>query len=159
MSIKDGPTISCSDWNGGRIRIKHFCRAEKTNKQTNLQGYVHPKPKLSILYVLSQNYQHCFGKNKQMIIMKLLSCKLKNDIDFSRPSGSWVIDQNMYNNILHVLINNSRTLWSSEILMPFLSFSDNFLVDAYIIVHKSVDNFEIAHKICYILVWGAVPPR
>ena len=45
-------------------------------------------------------------------------------------------------------------------LIPFLSFSDNLLHDAYnfIIFQESVDNFEIAHKTSSILVWGAGTP-
>ena len=45
---------------------------------------------------------------------------------FSRPRGSWVIDQN---DVLHVSTNNSITVWDTEILMPFLRFSDNLLQD------------------------------
>ena len=41
-----------------------------------------------------------------------------------RRNGSWVID---HNNILQVLINNSRTAWPTKILMQILSFSDNNL--------------------------------
>ena len=50
------------------------------------------------------------------------------------PSGSWVIDQN---NILHILINNSRNAaWLTHIFpMPFLSFSQN------ICFRKSAANF------------------
>ena len=54
---------------------------------------------------------------------------------------SWIIDQN---NILHILINNSRTAAPTKILMPFLSSSDNLFPD-HIIFHKYVDNFEVAH--------------
>ena len=42
-------------------------------------------------------------------------------------------------------------------LMSFLSSSDSLLQDAYIIFHKSVDNFEIMHKTCSNLVKGALP--
>ena len=49
------------------------------------------------------------------------------------PSGSWANDQNI---ILHVLINNSRTAWPTEISMPFLSFSDKLLHDTYVIFQK-----------------------
>ena len=37
------------------------------------------------------------------------------------------------------------------------SFSENFLQYAYIIFQNSVDNIEIAHKTCSILVRGAPP--
>ena len=56
-------------------------------------------------------------------------------LKFSRPTKSWVIDQN---NILHVLmnmINNSKTAWPTEILMLFVSFSHNLLQDEYIYIY------------------------
>ena len=40
---------------------------------------------------------------------------------------------NYQNNILHVLINNSRTTGPTKILMQFLSFPGNLLQDNYII--------------------------
>ena len=57
-----------------------------------------------------------------------------------------------------VLINNSRAAWPIKISMPFLSFQDNMLWDACITFQNSVDNLEVAHKICSVLVWGAVSP-
>ena len=48
-------------------------------------------------------------------------------LNFSRLSSSGVIDENMQN---VVLINDSRTVWPTNILMPFLRFSDNLLQDA-----------------------------
>ena len=42
-------------------------------------------------------------------------------------------------------------------LMPFFGISEKICFqDAYIIFQKCVDNFDIAHKTCLILVWGAV---
>ena len=80
-------------------------------------------PETAIEHVMStKNYQHFFFFKKLMII----------------------------------LINNSRTAWLTEILAPFFSFSDNLLQDPIIVsgyyyyfffFQKSVDNFEIAHKI------------
>ena len=62
----------------------------------------------------------------------------------SRPSGSCVINQN---NILHIWINKSRTMWpTTEILMQYLTFSDNLFQDAYITFQNSADDFEIAQK-------------
>ena len=49
-----------------------------------------------------------------------MSEKFKND-KFSNPSCLWVIDQNI---ILYVLIDNARTAWVTQILRPFLSFSE-----------------------------------
>ena len=57
-----------------------------------------------------------------------------------------------------ILINNLRTVWLTKILLSFLCFSDNLLRDTYTFFsHSSVDEFKIAHKMCSILVWGAVP--
>ena len=87
-------------------------------------------------------------------ILKQIVWETQNAYIFSRPSGSWNIDQNMQN---IVLINNSRTTWPTKILMPFLKFSDILLWDAYIIVYyssiiiiikKGVDNFQIALNTC-----------
>ena len=66
-------------------------------------------------------------------------------LNFSRPSGFYVIDQNSKN---VVWINNSRTAWPTLILMLFLSSLDNLLEDAYTIFQKDVDNLEIEHKTC-----------
>ena len=43
--------------------------------------------------------------------------------------------------------------------MSFFRFSDNVLQDAYIIFPNGVNNFEIAHKICSILILDALPPK
>ena len=60
---------------------------------------------------------------------------------------------------MHVWINNSRIAWLAEISMPFLIFTGNLLQDAYINFQERVDDFEVAHKTCSILVWDAVPPK
>ena len=41
------------------------------------------------------------------------------------------------------MINNSRTAWPTEILMSFLSFSDNLLQDSYFSFQSGVDNFQV----------------
>ena len=46
-----------------------------------------------------------------------------------------------------VFINNSRTALATKFLMPFLSFSDNLIQDAYVNFQNSVDNFEVVNKI------------
>ena len=51
----------------------------------------------------------------------------------------------------------SWTTWPTNFLMLFLSFSDKLLEDVYIIF-KKVDNLEIVHKTCSILVWNANLP-
>ena len=56
--------------------------------------------------------------------------KLTNGVKIS-VGGSWGIDQIVQN---IVLINNSRTTWQTKMLMPVLSFSDNLLQDACIII-------------------------
>ena len=60
--------------------------------------------------------------------------------NFSRSNSTWVIDQN---SILHVYINNLRTLCLLH-LMPFLSFSICFKI--IIFFQKCYDNFEMVHK-------------
>ena len=71
--------------------------------------------------------------------------KFKNHINFTTPSCSLVIDQNIQT---IVFINNSRTAWPTKILMPILSFSDNLLQNADIIFRNSVNNFEKENKTC-----------
>ena len=67
-------------------------------------------------------------------------------LNFSRPSGSKVMDQDNQNNIL---TNNSRTVRHTSILMPY---------QKTLLLHfiKSVDTCEIEHKTCQFLVRGAV---
>ena len=54
------------------------------------------------------------------------------------------------NNSFHVLINKSGIIGPTKNVIS--EFQDN-----HTIFQESVDNFEIAHKTCPILVWGAVP--
>ena len=49
--------------------------------------------------------------------------KLKNGIKIL--IGQSTFELLIQNNALNVLINNSRTVWPTEILLPFLSFSFN----------------------------------
>ena len=53
---------------------------------------------------------------------------------------------------MHVLINKSRTAWSSEIVMPFVSFSDILLQDNHV---YQKNDFEIVQK-KKKFVWGTV---
>ena len=56
-------------------------------------------------------------------------------------------------------ISTIKNRWPTKILMPFLGFSDYLLQDTEIdFQKKSVDNFEIVHKTCSILVLGTLPP-
>ena len=60
-------------------------------------------------------------------MMTLYICVLKHSF------GNTVVSpftKSLRGIILHVLINNSRTLWLIKILMPFLVFSYNLLQDA-----------------------------
>ena len=41
--------------------------------------------------------------------------------------------------------------------MPFLSVSESLFQNGYIIFQENVDNFEIVHRTCKILVLGATP--
>ena len=88
----------------------------------NVRGKGTPKPKFNKFCALFQNYEHF----------------LKTSI-----SSSWVIDQN---NVLLILTNNSGTVWATEILVTFWSYSDNLLHGTYIIFQTSGNDFEIAHK-------------
>ena len=40
---------------------------------------------------------------------------------------------------------------------PLFEFLTNLLQDTNIIFQKNVNHFEIPHKTCQLLVWGAVP--
>ena len=74
-----------------------------------------------------------------------LSEKLKNNIKISVVQAVLELLINTYR-ILFWSITQDRTTWPTEILMSFLSFSDNLLQDAYMF-QKSVNDFEIAHII------------
>ena len=87
---------------------------------------LHFKPKLRMFCTLSQNYQvFCFCLFLNILASWSKFCdKLKNGIQI-------LVDQVVFGdidqcNILHVLINNSRTAGPT---MQFLSFSDNLLLD------------------------------
>ena len=95
-----------------------------------LKGYC-TQPKLSIFCAHSENYGNFFEKKKYFEANFQRNSK---SVNFSRSSGSWVIDQNWQN---IVLINNSKNAWTTWIIvMPFLSFSDNLIQDANIIFLK-----------------------
>ena len=64
-------------------------------------------------------------------------------LKFKSAQRFLVIDQNIQN---VVWIDNSRTGVAHKILMLILSFK--LLQDAFDIIHKDVDNFEIEHKTC-----------
>ena len=64
--------------------------------------------------------------------------KQKRIQNVGRPHGSCIINQNVPN---IVLINNSRTTWPTKILMPFSSFTDYLLQDAYIVFQSCVNKF------------------
>ena len=103
-------------------------------------GEGHPKHKLRYLYcVLSQKLSTLCLKNNLTILTQIVQETQKWHWTFSRPSSSWVIDQNMQN---IVLINNSRTALSTKILMSF-EFLRKF-ASGWFSKIKSFDNFEIA---------------
>ena len=85
-----------------------------------------------------------------MITFKQTVWETQMALHFSRPSGSRVIDQIMENNIL---INNSRTIQPIKISNVFFEFLRQCASDAYtcIMFQKSVGNFEIAHKTCFLM--------
>ena len=85
-----------------------------------------------------------------------LSEKLKNGIKIL--VGLVVlrtIVQNMENIIL---IRNLGTAWPTKLLMSFLTFSDSCFKIHISFFYKIIDNFEIVHKTCSILVWGVLHP-
>ena len=111
-------------------------------------------PKSSIFWVPSQNCQHfcekiiceCCGK---------MSEKFKNCINILvRPVVLELLCK-ICKNI--ILIHNSRTGWSANLLMSSLTLSGNLLQGTHITFHTSVDNFVTAHRTCSILVWFSSP--
>ena len=70
--------------------------------------------------------------------------KKKKNWNLSRPSGSWVIDQN---NILTSLIYNLKTTRPTKISIPFFSSLDNLLSNAYFTFQKGVDNSKKEHML------------
>ena len=74
---------------------------------------MHSKPKLSMFYTPSQNYQLFFEKYEyqsyycyQIQLPDKLKCGNENLVDLAVR----VIDQNMHN----ILISNSRTTWPTK---------------------------------------------
>ena len=55
--------------------------------------------KLSMFCALSKNYQH-FLKNNMSILKQIVWETQKLHQNFNRPSGSWIIDQNISKPIL-----------------------------------------------------------
>ena len=73
---------------------------------------------------VSQNYQHLYEKNNVCILKRIVQGTQKWHWHSSRPSSLNIMDQNSENT---VLINNSRTIKPTLILMLFLSSLDNLL--------------------------------
>ena len=71
--------------------------------------------------------------------------------NFSRPRGSGVIDQNAQN---IVLINNSSTVWPTQILICHFWVSQTICFRMLVIFFITV---LIGDKTCSISVWDAVP--
>ena len=92
-------------------------------------------------------------KNKINILKQIVWETQKWHENFSTPSGSWVIDQNMQNS---VLLNNSWTTWPKKILMPSLSFSDNMLYMLILFFKKCWWFWD--HAPNAISFWVTVPP-
>ena len=101
-------------------RVLHALRGNCTSNQ-NLACFV---PRLKIINTtLKMIYEF---KSK-------LPTTFKSDIEILEGQG--VLKQS---NVLHVLINNSRTAAPAEIPMPFLSFSKNLFKDIIISFFKKV---------------------
>ena len=88
---------------------------------------------LSVFYALSQ--LPTLFWNVISILKQIVWETQKWLENFTWPSDSWVVDQN---NILHALIDDSRTVWPTVTLMLFWSFSVNLLQYAYILHFKWV---------------------
>ena len=84
-------------------------------------------------FVHSLKIINTFLNNNIRILIQIVWGTQKWRENFSRSSGSGVIDQN---SILHALINNSRSTWLTKILRQFLNFSDNLLQDNDIVLKK-----------------------
>ena len=86
-------------------------------------------PKLKIL-IFDIQYEYRLWKCGLTILVTFWSLKQEvSEIEEKLPQGLlW--QPSVYSVIL---ICNSRTAWPTEVLMPFLSFSDNLLQDTYII--------------------------
>ena len=93
-------------------------------------------PQINMFGALSQIYHHCFEKYNTILKANDLR-NSKTPFRFTRPIGNRIIDTynrlSYQNNILHVFIN-SRTARLTKILMPFLSFADNLLLDNHTII-------------------------
>ena len=81
-----------------------------TASQTKLKHVLCDISKLSTLY---------FFWNIKSASQSKLSEELKNDTQILVGQAVWIIDQN---NILHIFIDNSRSAWSTIILMHFFFF-------------------------------------
>ena len=152
------PCLQSNDFTSAIVTTTYL--KEDIVTKTYIKGEKHPKPEFRIfgryLWILSTCFLFCFCFCFLFcFVFEMILCIMEQIIwqtqlwhyNFGRLCSSWVIDQN---NILNVLINNSRSAWPTKIAMPFLSFSDNLLQDAYIIFQNNVDNFETAHKTCQI---------
>ena len=79
---------------------------------------LHPKPKLSMFCLLSQNYQHFFLKNDMLTLKQIVWEMQKLYYNFSRPSSTWIIDQNKHS-----------IVWSiTQELIDLLRFECHFWV-------------------------------
>ena len=110
---------------------------------------------IKIEYVFVRYLKIIITAFKMIASWSKLSEKLTNDIKLL--VGQKVLESLIKTIILDVVINNSRTSWIIEILMPFLSFSDDLLQDAYIIFQNIVDHFEMTYNTCSILVCMQFP--
>ena len=76
--------------------------------------------------------------------IRIFNCKLSKELKNSISLGHTVLE--LLIKTVFWLIYDIKNSWPTKNSMPLLSSLDSLLSDAYIIFHKSVDNFEIAHK-------------
>ena len=120
----------------GRVNLKSQAPPPSEEKQTVFwRGYCIPNQKCAYFVLFLKIISTFF---KVYTSYSKLSKKLKNDIKISRPSSSWVFDQN---NTLIVLIQNLKTACPTQMPIPFLGYLDNLLYDACMLhFQKNIDN-------------------
>ena len=98
-----------------------------------IKGEQHPKPKVQMFCLLSQ-ISNTDLKSNVGILKQIVWETKKMHWDFRRPHSSWLVGQDVQ---VFVLISNLTTQ-PAKFLVPFLSFADNLLQDAYILFAKKV---------------------
>ena len=79
-----------------------------------------------------------------LILLNMCMCTVTDWEKYDNKSighwSVWPVEKEKKKKTILDVLNNSRTARSSEILIPFLSFTDKLLKDTCIIFQKSVNN-------------------